>query len=164
MRRVLRGKDVRFPKLGEHFSVYDIVSDEQTETMAQSRWTFPMTLYFESTPAEKESVLNVPFPVKEMRSIKKIIYVTLEGWQREYIPAYVLQIEDEMMLKQALEQLFYVAEQNFLFAITNEPSLFYKGYSLTTTSDTVEILTADYDGQGAVYMTTNKEEVSCVNT
>ena len=58
MRRVLRGKDVRFPKLGEHFSVYDIVSDEQTETvmktMAQSRWTFPMTLYFESTPAEKE--------------------------------------------------------------------------------------------------------------
>lgn len=168
MRRVLRGKDVRFPKLGEHFSVYDIVCDEQTETvmktMAQSRWTFPMTLYFESTPAEKESVLNIPLPVKEMRSIKKIMYVTLEGCQREYIPAYVLQIEDEMMLKQALEQLFYVAEQNFLFAITNEPSLFYKGYSLTTTSDTVEILTADYDGQGAVYMTTNKEEVSCVNT
>ena len=168
MKLVRRDKDKRFPKLGDRFFTYDIISEQRTEKLMQAfvknRWTYPMTLYIESTSADKEAIMSVPLPIKEMHSIKKIIYVTLEGWQREYIPAYVLQIEDEMMLKQALEQLFYVAEQNFLFAITNEPSLFYKGYSLTTTSDTVEILTADYDGQGAVYMTTNKEEVSCVNT
>lgn len=133
MRLVLRDKDVRFPKLGEQISVYDIISEQPTEKLmqafAQSRWAFPMMLYFESTPDEKDAVLNVPLPVKEMRSIKKIIYVTPEGLQREYIPAYVLQIDNEKMLEQALEELFYVAEQNFLFALANEPSLLQRLFS-----------------------------------
>ena len=85
------------------------------------------------------------------------MYVTATGWQREYIPAYMLQIENESILKLAFEELFYVAEQNYLFALTNEPSLFYQGYRLTTTSNTVEIITADYDGQGAVFITRKEE-------
>lgn len=157
MRLVQRGKDRRFPKLNEHFSYYDILCDGSTEKMMQSftqnRWVFPMTLYFESTSIDKEVIFSSPLPIKEMRSIKKSMYITSTGWQREYIPAYVLQIENESMLKKAFTELFYLAEQNFLFALTNEPSLFYQGYSVTTTSDTIEILTADYDGQGAVFIT-----------
>lgn len=122
-----------------------------------------MTLYFESYLDEQDALLNGPLPVKEMSSIKKILHCSTKGWQREYIPAYVLQIDNETMLKQAFEAFFYVAEQNFLFALTNETSLFYKGYSLTTTSNTVEVLIADYDGQGAIFMTTNKEEIRCAN-
>lgn len=157
MRLVQRDKDRRFPKLNEHFSYYDILYDGRTEKMmqsfAQNRWIFPMTLYFESTSIDKEVIFSLPLPIKEMRSIKKSMYVTTTGWQREYIPAYVLQIENESILKLAFEELFYVAEQNFLFALTNEPSLFYQGYRVTTTSNTVEIITTDYDGQGAVFIT-----------
>lgn len=162
MRFVQREKDRRFPKFNERFSYYDILCDGRTEKMmqsfAQNRWAFPMTLYFESTSADQEVIFSAPLPVKEMRSINKNIYVTSTGWQREYIPAYVLQIENESMLKKAFAELFYVAEQNFLFALTNEPSLFYQGYSVTTMSDTVEIITADYDGQGAVFITKGKED------
>lgn len=166
MKLVRCDKDKRFPKLGEQFCTYDIISEQRTEKLMQAfvknRWTYPMTLYVESMSADKEAILSVPLPIKEMRSIKKIIYVTPTGWQREYIPAFVLQIEDEAMLKQTFEELFYIAEQNFLFALTNEPSLFYHGYHLATTSDIVEILSADYDGQGAVFMKT-KEELECAN-
>lgn len=161
MKLVRRDKDKRFPKLGEQFCTYDIISEQRTEKLMQvfvkNRWTYPMTLYVESMSADKEAILSVPLPIKEMRSINKIIYVTQAGWQREYIPAYVLQIEDEAMLQEAFNELFYVAEQNFLFALTNEPSLFYHGYHLATTSDTVEILSADYDGQGAIFMTMKEE-------
>lgn len=166
MKLVRRDKDKRFPKLGDRFFTYDIISEQRTEKLMQAfvknRWTFPLTLYVESTSADKEAILRVPLPIKEMRSINKIIYVTPKGWQREYIPAYMLQIEDEAMLEQAFTELFYVAEQNFLFALSNEPSLIYHGYSLTTTSETVEILSADYDGQGAIFMTM-KEEMTCDN-
>lgn len=163
MQLVQRDEDKRFPKLNEHFSYYDIVCDGSTEKMmqsfAQNRWAFPMTLYFESTSIDKEVIFSSPLPIKEIRSIKKSMYVTATGWQREYIPAYMLQIENESILKLAFEELFYVAEQNYLFALTNEPSLFYQGYRLTTTSNTVEIITADYDGQGAVFIT--RKEHSC---
>ncbi|MCT6926183.1 hypothetical protein [Metasolibacillus sp.] len=60
-------------------------------------------------------------------------------------------------MKEAFHELFYVAEQNFVFALTNEPSLFYKGYNLTTASDTIEIVTADYDGQGVIFMTKGRD-------
>lgn len=167
MRLVPYKKDVRYLKLGDQFSAYDIVSEEQTEAMiqtfAQSRWSFPMTLYFESYPDEKDAILNVPLPVKRMRSIKKIIHFSTKGFQREYIPAYVSQIDNETMLEQALEEFFYVAGQNFLFALTNEPSLTFKGYHLTTTNEKVEILMADYDGQGAIFITSSKEDFYAKN-
>ena len=94
MQLVQRDEDKRFPKLNEHFSYYDIVCDGSTEKMmqsfAQNRWAFPMTLYFESTSIDKEVIFSSPLPIKEIRSIKKSMYVTATGWQREYIPAYKL--------------------------------------------------------------------------
>ena len=117
-----------------------------------------MMLYFEVYPDEKDTILNVPLHVKEVPSIKKVIRFTAEGFHREYLPAFVLQIDNEAMLEQALEAFFYVAEQNLLFALTNEPALSYKGYHVTPTSETVEIVIADYDGQGVIFITTSKED------
>lgn len=162
MRLIPYKNNIRYLKLNDSFSAYDIVSDQQTEiviqTFAQNRWAFPMTLYFESYPDEKDAILSAPLPVKEMPFIKKIIHFSTKGFQREYVPAYVLEIDNEKMLEQALEEFFYVAEQNFLFALTNESSLFFKGYNLATTSETVEILIADYDGQGAIFCTGSEED------
>lgn len=150
-------KDVRFPKIDARFFTYDLLSEQRTDMVMQSfiksRWTFPVTLYIECI----DDVRAVTLPVKKIRSIKKMMYVTAQGWQREYIPAYAIQLDDEAMLTEAFAAFFYVAEQNFLFALTNEPSLFYDGYSVTTTSNTVEIITASYDGQGAVLMTMKEE-------
>lgn len=162
MKLVKRSKDQRFPKIDERFFIYDIVSDLHTEQLmksfAQQRWSFPMTLYMESMESDKEAILSVPLPIKEIRSIHKNLYVTPSGWQREYIPAYVLQIEDENMLELAFQQLFYVAQQNYRFVLSNEPSLYYHGYHLTTKSETVEMISADYDGQGAVLLTMKGEQ------
>lgn len=163
MKFVPNKNNVRFLKLDDSFSAYEIVSEQQTpivmQTFAQSRWTFPMTLYFESYSFEKDEILNAPYPVKEMASIKKIISFSTKGFHREYLPAFVLQIENEAMLEQALEEFFCVAEQNLFFALTNEPYLTYKGYHVTTTSETVEILFADYDGQAAIFLMNSKEDL-----
>lgn len=160
MQLISRQHDVLWPKLPQ-LSVYDVVDDESTERRMQqfvrNRWSFPMTLYMEAHSSDEETLLNLSLPLQKMRSIKKNLYITNQGWVREYIPAYKLIIEDEEILKEAFHELFYVAEQNFLFALTNESSLFYKGYSLTTTSDTIEIVTADYDGQGVIFMTKGRD-------
>lgn len=86
-----------------------------------------------------------------------------KSFHREYVPAFVLQIDNEAMLEQALEEFFYVAEQNLFFALTNEPCLVYKGYHATTTSETVEILLADYDGKAVIFLTNSKEDLYAKN-
>ncbi|MEK4386193.1 hypothetical protein MKZ25_10335 [Solibacillus sp. FSL W7-1464] len=165
MRLVPYKKDMRYLKLGKQFSAYDIVSEEQTEavmqTFAKNRWAFPMTLYFESYPDEKDAILNTPLPVKEMLSIKKILHFSAKVFQRERIPAFVLQIDNETMLEQALEEFFYVSEQNFLFALTNEQRLIFEGEHLSTNSDKTEILIVDYDGQAAIFITSRREDFLC---
>lgn len=160
MQLISRQHDVRWPKLPQ-LDVYDVVDDEPTEQRMQlfvrNRWSFPMTLYIEAHSSDEEALLKLSLPLQKMCPIKKNLYVTRKGWVREYIPAYKLIIEDEELLKEAFHELFYVAEQNFVFALTNEPSLFYKGYNLTTASDTIEIVTADYDGQGVIFMTKGRD-------
>ena len=154
--------EVRFLKIDDRFTVYDIVSEQQTpivmQRFAQSRWTFPMLLYFESHPFEKEDILNVPLQVEQIPSKKKMISFSMKGFHREHLLAFVVRIENEAMLEQALAEFFYVAEQNLLFALTNEPCLFYKGYHVTISSQTGEILLADYDGQATIFLTKSKED------
>ena len=167
MRLVPYKKAVRYLKLDDRFLAYDIVSEQQTEgifqTFSQKRWMFPMTLYFESYPDEKDAILNTSLPVEEIPSIKKILHFSIKGFQREPIPRFVIQIDNEMMLKQALEEFFYVAEQNFLFVLTNEQRLLDESEYLTTNSDTMELLIADYDGQGAIFITSSREDFYAKN-
>lgn len=161
MKLVRRNRDERFPKLSAKFNMYDVVGEEPTELLmqafAQNRWPFPMTLYIESMSSEQEAILNTPLLIEQIRSINKNLYVTEAGWQREYRLAYTVQIVNETMLVQIFSELFYVAQQNYQFALTNEPNLYYHGYSMTTSSETIEILCADFDGQGA-FLLTMKEE------
>lgn len=61
-----------------------------------------------------------------------------------------MQIENEAALKQAFREFFYVAEQNHFFALTNERYITYEGEHSTVHIKQAEILTTDYDGQGAL--------------
>ena len=148
---------MRFLQLDKSFNKYDIISEQEApvvmQHVAKNRWSFPMTLYFEAYPNEKDEILNAPLPVQQVPSEKRIINFSLKGMRREALPAFMVNIENEALLQKAFVEFFYVAEQNHFFALMNEPCITYKGQDATICSHTVEILLADYDGQGAIFIT-----------
>lgn len=147
---------IRFLQLDEPFKQYDIVSEMETpdlmQHVARNRWNFPMTVYFEAY-GETEQILDTALPVKQVSSEKRIITLSLKGVRRVELPAFTVQIEDEVALKEAFDEFFYVAEQNHFFALANEPCITYEGEHPTVHTQHAEILLADYDGQGAFLIT-----------
>lgn len=150
-------RKMRFLQLDESFNQYDVISELEVPVVmqhfAQNRWSFPMTLYFEAYPFKREDIISAPLPVQQMPSEKRIISLSLKGMRREALQAFMVNIENEAVLQQAFDEFFYVAEQNHFFALTNEPCITYKGEDPIVCTEAAEVLLADYDGQGAIFIT-----------
>ena len=158
MKLVDHKEKIRFLQLDEPFKQYDIVSEMETpdlmQHVARNRWNFPMTVYFEAY-GETEEILGTALPVQQVPSEKRIMILSLKGVRKVELPAFTVRIEDEMALKKAFDEFFYVAEQNHFFALANEPCITYEGEHPTVYTQNAEILLADYDGQGAFLITNN---------
>src|SRR4051812_865969 len=98
-----KGK-MRFLQLDESFKQYDIVSEMETpdlmQHVARNRWKFPMMLCFE-VYGETEEILGTTLPVQQVPSKKRIITLSLKSVRRVEFPAFTVQIEDEVALKEA---------------------------------------------------------------
>ena len=150
--------EIRYLQLDKSFKIYDILDEMETpdlmQYVARNRWKFPMTLYFEAY-GETEEILGTALPVQQVPSKKRIITLSLKSARREELSAFTVQIEDEVALKEAFAEFFYVAEQNHFFALANEACITYEGEIPTVYTQNAEILLADYDGQGAFLITNN---------
>lgn len=158
MRLVKMKEKIRFLQLDDSYKQYDVVADQQAselmQQLAQNRWNFPMTLYFEAYGEKDEILATKSVQVQQVPSENKILTFSLkEGIRRAELPAFMVQIEDVVALNMVFQEFFYVAEQNFFFVLTNMPCIKYEGEHPTVQSLDAEIIMADYDGQGALLIT-----------
>ena len=74
---------------------YDVVADMETseliQKLAQKRWHFPMTLYFEAFDEKDEFLATKSVQVQQVPWEKKILTFSLKWLRRVELPAFMVQ-------------------------------------------------------------------------
>lgn len=146
----------RFVQLTKGYIHYDVVAEQPTkiamQQLAITRWSFPMYAYFQSI----DEVATTTW-LQRQRASQTYTTISLSGVHKKPIPTYMAQLNDAEALQQLCDDFFYVAEQNFLFVLANEPCLQLEAEPMHMISKSAELLIAYYDGQGATFYTTKEE-------
>ncbi|MER2190705.1 MAG: hypothetical protein ABS951_07065 [Solibacillus sp.] len=131
-------------------------TSQRLQQLAQTLYSFPFYLYFESDDDSHEWILREgDFDIRYMPSGRTITRQSGRNtFHQVEVPAFTVAITDEVLLSKAFAFWFDNAFNNYLWAMTQQDTVYYEnGFAAVDLAKDMTILLTEHDAAGFTFVT-----------
>ncbi|MEK4424901.1 hypothetical protein [Solibacillus sp. FSL K6-1523] len=150
----VKGEYVAYAVAGEADNYVEQTS-RRLRQLAQTMYTFPFYLYFESYYDSLEWVLQeMGFDIRYKASGRTVLTQTGQKMFQAEVPTFTVAITNQVLLDQSFQLWFQNAFDNHLWAITQDDVIYYEnGFAAVDLMKDMTILIAEHDASGFTVVT-----------